>query len=306
MWTLLSELFVPTGNTADVLSKYHRETSLEHEKPQTTLYQQQPSEKTEILKKLIEDEEGEETKLSLVSSSVGQTLDPYEEKARPQDAFNQNNTLMAFLDDPVKSSNVLYWPCGSLSFLKSDFKRIMPPLAAQVTEERLILGEDISGDHTGVPEFQLIRSRHPKTLNRWIGYFLVFTSRNAAFKYYQETLGAELCGMQVNFSFVDPGKPNIHPPLLYDVPGISRSMCALVSGLPPRMSKISVARALWEYDLLDDEAKAIVKLTGDGYASQSSWLLRFKNEDEPRRLRRKFHRRQWPLTTMSPSVEIID
>lgn len=283
-----------------MLSRHHRKINLDQQpdnKPRTTLYAS--ADKADIFKKLSETEEAHYPVVSATSTAT-------ERKSEPQEVFNTNSTLAAFLDDPVRTSNVLYWSCGTLSFAKSDFQRLMPRPSAQVTEERLILGEEVSGDHTEIPDFKVIRSRHPRTLHRWIGYFLVFSSRNAAIKYYEETLGAELCGMQVNFTFVDPGKANIHPPLLYEVPGVNRSMCALVAGLPPRMSKISLARVLWEYDLLDDESKAIVKLTGDGNASQSSWLLRFKNEDEPKRLRRQYHRRQWPLTTMTPSVEILD
>lgn len=298
MWALLSELSASNGQNTTVSARRYPNADIDGEsKPQTTLY---PS-KIEILKELTESDQ----KLGPPTfAGVSAVQSPA--KMEAEEAFNSSNTLMAFLDDPLKSSNVLYWACGTLSLTKSDFQKLMPSLSSQTLEERLLLGEELSGDHAEVPEFEVIRSRHPKTLTRWIGYFLIFTSRNAAIKFQQETLGSELCGMQVNFSFVDPSKPNIHPYLLYEVPGVTRSMCALVSGLPPKMSRISIARALFEYDLIEDESKAIIKLTGDGHTSQSSWLIRFKNEDEPKRLRKRFHRREWPMTTMTPSVEILD
>ena len=311
MWTLFSDVLLP--GKPENLPKHSHGSVAERQpsKRQTMLYQEpeQRQNKTDILRQLTEYEEDSEFQpSSLISSASGSPQIVTQQKAaEAREVFNTTNTLMAFLDDPVKSSNVLYWPCETLSFIKSDFDKLLPNPSAQVIEERLLLGEDISGDHAeDISNFQVIRSRHPKTLNRWIGYFLVFPSRHAAIKFYEATLGSELCGMQLLLSFVDPRKPNIHPPLLYEVPGVSRSMCALVSGLPPRMSKVSIARALWEYDLLGNESQAIVKLTGDGYASESSWLLRFKNENEPQRLRRKYHRRQWPLTTMTPFVEILD
>lgn len=228
--------------------------------------------------------------------------------------FNEEALFLSLLDNPSKTSNTLFWPCGTLSFLPSDFQRILPSsISSSESVTSSIFGDDSSSKSSSdleqrlahAREFQLLRSRDPKLLARWIGYFLVFPTREAAITYYKETLGAELCGIKLNLRFVDPNLSNIYPPLLSQVPGVSRRMCALISGLPPRYSPFSVARILWDYDMLPRAEDAIVKLSGDDKA-ESTWLIRFVNEDEPRRLVRAFNNRYWPGTTMIPNIEVLD
>lgn len=281
MWSFLSELFISTGNTADTLTRYFRRNNIE---------------KT-IEKKDKLNESPPTANNKTLATSLSKS-DPYIQlKKDVSEKFDGN---ISEISNDTPSSNVLYWPCGTITFFKSDFQRIMPKFSAQVTTSEASL-KDLSD--TGIPEFQVVRNRDPQTLTRWIGYYLVFPSPTAALKYYQETRGAELCGMQVNFSFVDSSFP-IRPPVLYEVPNISRDMCALISGLPAQTSKISIAQILWDYNLLDDESKAIVKVMGSN--EFSTWLLRFQDSNEPRRIRRKFHNQIWPYTLARPSIEILD
>lgn len=293
---LLSELFISPGNIADTLSGYFRKTNLESQAKSENGTSDIINKNTEILE------------TSTYSVSALNRSDPFQQ--RKEDSVTKGDSATISTSDLVSdrhvSSNVLYWPCGTLTFLKSDFLRIMPKLKAQLfnAEDTQEQSDLIYSDPS---EFQVVRSRDPETLTRWIGYFLVFPSPRAARKYYLETKGAELCGLQVAFSFVDADKLNIRPPVLNEVPNISRDMCALISGLPPQMNKLSIAQALWDYNLIDTESKAIVQLSGGEHELESSWLVRFKDTMEPKRLRRRFHLQPWPNTTSGlTSVEILD
>ncbi|VVT58340.1 uncharacterized protein SAPINGB_P006157 [Magnusiomyces paraingens] len=329
MWGLLSEIFAQTRNTPEVLARYHRRARELHAKKiaeskargsdrvdstklgnNSGLYV--TNERTtgfSLYQDLLKDEETEESK-------VKEKEEEEEEEARSAKAagFSKNKLLLSLLDSPLKTSNTLFWPCGTLSFLPSDFKRILPgPIHSGSDSGSGFISENNGPQELTAEElaqardFTVVRSRDPASLVRWIGYYLEFPTREAAVAYYWATLGAELCGIRVNFRFVDPSQASIHPPALSAIPGVSRRMCALVAGLPPRYSPHTMARILWDYDLLPSAQDAVVKLSGDeAHCSESSWLVRFTNEDEPRRLVRAYNNRYWPNTTMVPKIEVLD
>lgn len=390
MWELMSDIFVPTANSTDILTRYHTKAKLLYEDklteaqnskiqtrltalnseadknngnnnnntssklyqdtPKTSLYESLADTKSQsvLYTKLLDDSSDEIMKLtSQEKQGINNDDDdmyaipiPSPSTKKNSNRRNMSNNagtaeFMSFLDDPQKTSNTLYWPCGSLSFLKSDFLRILPSkqvraaTATSTTQQRYLSYTDsfdsdldsLSSNSNNkfqndeCAQFQLIRNRDPKTLMRWIGYYLIFPTRAAAIEYYTSTLGADICGLQVRFRFVDSNKSNINPPILSQIPGVSRSMCALVSGLPSRYSPMTMAKILWDFDLLPNENESIIKLLGttlqnekgEGkYMKESVWLLRFQNEDEPRRLVRSFHKQYWPGTNLVSNVEILD
>lgn len=125
--------------------------------------------------------------------------------------------------------------------------------------------------------------------------------------YYQETLGAELCGLQLKLKFAKPDAKGIHSALLDKAPGITRRMCALIFGLPEQFTQLQVLRTLWEYDLVDNDDLAVERLpTGRVKYGGGPFLLRFKNEMEPLRLCREFNRREFPYSGTEVLVDVLD
>lgn len=297
LWNQAEELHRFDKSNDRTLGNTQKKFLMEEEsesKPATSLYS-----RADILEELSRPDEK-------VKSGVFSLGAPSSKGSPPvQEIFNTQNSVMAFLDDPLKSSNVLYVRSGDLSLVKEDFDNLISN-SVDLSEDYSLLGSGLSEKDPDLTDYIVIRSRHPDTLIKWIGYFLIFPTREAALKFHNAVSDANLCGQKISLDFVDPSKPNIHPPSLYEVPGVTRSMCALVSGLPSKMSSVSVERALFDYDLIADHKNAIVKLTGDKYQSESSWLIRFKNDNEPKRLRKKYHRRQWPGTNLLSSVEVLD
>lgn len=273
IWTLLSEIFISTGNTAHTLSRYYRRLNLEDRFGKS---KEHPS-KNNTLPAINPDIQGDPFQFPRHTASDSTT--------------RVKNTPEISL--PSNATSALFWPCGTLPFLKSDFLRLMPQPSAEITSQNY-LGER--------PDFQLVRNRNPDTLEPWIGYYLVFASPEEATRYYLETQDAELCGMKVNFSFVNPSEI-LHPPVLDKIPNVSMDMCALIIGLPSDITKTDIIRALRDYSLLDDEEKALVPIPYDGIGS--SWLLRFKNCLEPKRLKRQYNERIGPLSPHTSTVEIL-
>lgn len=396
MWDLLSEIFVPTSSTVDILTRYHEKArklyDLKIVKTQAEGNAHLRTEKDDsVLRPKLELYDlitnDPQQNPDMKNYSLYSSLKPTENStANIQSNYQENSTstlkndfyFLPLLDDPKKLSATLFWACGTLSFLKSDFKKLLPPALSQISHEDI---EDISSYLNGNSvltkddfnynskqdiiennflDFELIRNRNPETLQRRTGYFLKFKTREAALFYYKGTQNAELNGIKVSFKFISdhgytlPAKnigshqkqgeqeqnlsdqnqtftknnnnfmnsssdlpltqdprthfsENIDPPILRETPNVTRSMCALISGLPPHYSHISITKNLWDYDLLENESKSVVKLSGDGRShSESSFLLRFQNEDEPRRLVRDFSNRVWPGTDIIPFIEVLD
>jgi hypothetical protein len=279
------------------------------QQPRSQLYQDK-TDRIEYLKSLTE---FSSMKGSMMTAAAATAAPPVSGSTmKSKKPTMGTDSILTFLDHPEKPSPVLYLNCGAHSLTKSDILTLLPPAPGPgfQGESTLLLGAEVSGTEAAADmyRFKLTRSRDPDTLIPWVGYFLEFATREAAAKFYTAALGQRLRGTGglVRLAFVDPGKRGARPPRLYEVPGVTRAMCALVSGLPPKLSPVSVERALMGFDLLEDKSEAIVKLAGDAYASESLWLIRFKNEEEPKRLLRQFHRRPWPLINAIPSVEIID
>lgn len=376
MWELMSEIFVPTGNVADMMTRYHIKAKelLEKKQAQQQVHNEfgrchpethfalddmtvisRTGKKTSLYELLVDNDklEKDSQKTDVVSADESGSTSMYDRLQQEQDTFaepsksikdgsqtpkktvvdDEDSALMMFFDDPMSTSTTLYWPCGTLSFLKSDFERLIPysnthsdlPKNQFFTDSYDTLESDSWRDlitpkvAKDMYSFRLVRCRDPKTLVRWIGYYLVFPTRLSAALFYRISLTSEICGLKPQFRFVplsskkaqktlsylDPQA--IDPPLLSAVPGISRDMCVLVKGLPPKYSAVSIAKQLWEFDLLPDMYKAIVKLKGDNsYDTESMWLIRFQHGDEPKRLRKMYHKRQWPGTDLFVDVEILD
>lgn len=406
MWELMSEIFVPTGNVANMMTRYHikahellqkkrnqRGVDLGFNFKTKATYNSGGSEELSILSKsgkrlslydLLADTEklDKEAAAAAEKSNDRDGLKKEEQKsmyeklqleqdfyAKPTsmasasenikdsektEVLNEDNALMMFFDDPMSTSTILYWPCGTLNFLKSDFERLIPypkietdlPSNHFLTDSfdsldtkswRDLITPEVARD---MSSFRLVRCRDPNTLVRWIGYYLIFPTRLSAALFYRISLTSEICGLIPQFRFVPadssftggmslngkgfssnsssssskPKKSNsyldpkaIDPPILSEVPGVTREMCVLVSGLPPKYSPISIAKQLWEFDLWEDQNKAIVKLKGNHpNDSESLWLIRFRNTDEPKRIRKLYHKRQWPNTNLFVDVEILD
>lgn len=306
LWSIYSKLFTADGKQ-ELINQQHmrrREHNAKHQ-PRSLLYKDK-TDRIEYLKSITELPKG-----SMMSAPINVSTDNTVLKSKKKPSMG-TDSILTFLDHPEKPSSVLYLNCGAHSLTKSDVLTLLPPAPHSIlhSESMHLLGEEVSGTEAvaDMYRFKLTRSRDPDTLIPWVGYFLEFPTREAAAKFYATALGKQLqgTGTFARLSFVDPAKRGARPPRLYEVPGVTRAMCALVAGLPPKLSAVSVERALEGFDLLEDKSEAIVKLAGDAYASESLWLLRFKSEEGPKCLQRQFHRRPWPLINSIPSVEILD
>lgn len=185
-------------------------------------------------------------------------------------------------------TNTLYWYCMNLSFSKSDFERIVPPVNSNIS-------------------FELVRSRNPRNLTKWLGYYLIFKTPDEAETYRKVTAGAELCGIELKLQSAGPKALGLHSPLLDKVPGVTRQMCALILGLPQDYSKKLLRSILWNYDLVDDDDLNIEFLPKDliKYGGQPA-LIRFKNEDDPHAFVRRWDSKIFPQTGNEVFIEVLD
>lgn len=197
------------------------------------------------------------------------------------------------------ATNVLYWNSLGISLNKSDFERLLPPKQLRTGVYR---------DNLDTIDFDIVRSRNPDNLTPWFGYYLVFNSRDAAAMYYQETLGTELCGLQLRLRFIEAQTAKgLHSPILDKAPQVSRRNCALVLGLPDGFPALNIIRTLWDYDFIDDDKLAVEQLpVGKIRYGGGPFLLRFQNEEEPQRLVREFNKRVFPHTQNEVQVEVVD
>lgn len=197
-----------------------------------------------------------------------------------------------------KVTNILYWYCVDLSFQKTDFERLLPDKSLRVGSYDPKLDEI---------KFEVTRARNPTNLTKWMGYFLTFESKDAALVYYQETLGSELCGMPLRLKFVESNIRGFHSPLLDSVPGLSRRSHALILGLPYGYSELSILRVLWDYDLIDEDARAVQKMPVDKIRyGGNPFLLRFNSEEESERFVRDYHNTIFPYSESRVICEVID
>lgn len=226
-------------------------------------------------------------------------LDRLSGSSRLGDDNSTADDAQKFIEKHPFATNVLYIHSLGISLDKSDFERLLPAKGLQA-------GHYVSS--SSIVDFELVKSRNPHNLTPWFGYYLIFNSKEDAVMYYQETLGAELCGLQLKLRFADPAtSKGIDSPILDKTKDIDRKMCALILGLPDDIRPLNILRALWDYDFIDDDSLAVEKLpTGRIRYGGSPYLLRFKNEEEPQRLVREFNRRVFPHTESEIYVEIVD
>lgn len=194
------------------------------------------------------------------------------------------------------ATNMLYWYCVDLSFMKSDFSRLLPApdMRTETNSEHQI-------------EFQMTRARNPVNLTKWMGYFLQFNNKEDALIYYKETLGAELAGMPLKFRFVDPSIRGFDSPLLHKVPGLGRRCHALILGLPHGFSYDNILQVLWDYELVEDDKLAVERLPVDKVRyGGSPFLIRFKTEEESARFVHDFDKVVFPHSDSRVYCEIID
>lgn len=183
------------------------------------------------------------------------------------------------------ATNLLFWYCPDLTFSASDFARVGPPHA----------------------HFNVTRARNPINLTPWMGYFLEFKTTEEATKYYEETIGHELCGFPLKLKFVQPDIRGFKSPLLEKVPQVSRKSHALVLGLPAGYTDHNILRVLWDYDLLDDDQVAVERLPlGQVKYGGNPYLLRFKSEREAERFVRDHDGEVFPYTEYKVLCQVID
>lgn len=179
---------------------------------------------------------------------------------------------------------MLYWYCTDLVFAQSDFERIGPQ---------------------GVP-FLVTRARDPTNLTRWMGYFLTFETPEQASLYFEHTLGHELCGFPLKLSFTTSDIPGYKSPLLAKT-ALPRKCHVLMLGLPHGFQEHAILRALWDFDLVDDDRLAVERMPiGKVQYGGNPILLRFKTEKEAARYVREFNREDFPHTNSRVLCEIVD
>lgn len=237
-----------------------------------------------ILSRIFQDELGQKSPSAMYRSTIydNTTLD--------------HKTLEELNIEGV--SKILYWYCTDLTFNHTDFQRIFPTPSYRSANY---------GPEWDSISFDVVRARNPVNLTRWMGYFLKFESEQAALIYFRETLGAELCGMPVKLRFVDETTQGLSCPHLQKVPGLPRECHALVLGLPQNVSATTILRALWDYELLDDDSLAVERLPMDNvkYGGKPV-LLRFFSKSEAQRFARDFDRTVFPYTSTKVYCEVID
>lgn len=321
---MLANLFSPSKNASDVLSRYYRQQNLyqlskqdskelKTEELMTLHKRAKPSLYETAMPPLSESSKGSSTESIKENSALGDresstgsitgrtgTAKDRAPEPTPEPASASKSTsdsAQQFIKQNPLATTALYLNTAGISFSKSDLERLLPP-------RHLMMGTYASDIDCS---FELVRSRSPVNLVRWFGYYLKFKSREAAVMYYQETLGAELCGLEVKLQFVEPTAKGIHSPVLDQVPGVTRSMCALMIGLPASQSRIQIMRRLWDYDFIDDDTFSVQKLPmGRVRYGGPPVLLRFKSEEEAQRLVREFDRRVFPGTENEVYVEVLD
>lgn len=208
------------------------------------------------------------------------------------------------------NSNVLYWPCGTLNFYKSDFDRIMPSPLAQVTDDHPVDYDQLKF-HSDLLGFKLVRMRDSSTLKKHSGYHLVFKTPEAAERYKAETDGTQINGIKVRLEFVsaeNATKVNNYLKNWAQLSGftdIIPRMCVIIRNLPSTTRRYEVSKMLWNFNLIGNDSKAITQLeTPEG--ESTSWLVRFQDTVESRLFKRRFDGQVWPDSDCKIEVEILD
>lgn len=207
-------------------------------------------------------------------------------------------------------SNVLYWPCGTLNFYKSDFDRIMPSPLAQITHDQPVDYDQLKF-HSDLLGFRVVRLRDPVTLKKHSGYHLVFKTAEAAQRYKAETIGAQINGLKVRLESVpteDANKVNKYLKNRVQLTGfidVIPRMCVVMKNLPSTTKRYEVNKLAWNFGLIGNDSKAITQLeTSEG--QPTSWLVRFHDTVEPRLFKRKFDGHNWPGSDHKIEIEILD
>lgn len=219
----------------------------------------------------------------------------------PADASTSSNTRITKTKrlPPYVTSTLMWDSCG-LNLCKSDFQRILPPL------NRRVGNYEESVDHDMI-EFEVVRSRCPKTLVAWPSHFLIFESRIAAYMYYMETRGADICGLEPKFRFVTQLEKGLKQPLLEAHPEVPRSNCAIIYGIPRSVRPWQIQRVLRDYEFVFDDKIAIERLpTGIVKYGGAPYLLRFASEIEARRAVSHWNRRHFPVADQKVYLELLD
>jgi hypothetical protein len=220
------------------------------------------------------------------------------------------NSLKQNTDNHQLDSNVLYWPCGTLNFYKSDFDRIMPSPLAQITHDQPVDYDQLKF-HSHLLGFKVVRLRDPITLKKYSGYYLVFKTAEAAQRYKAETSGAQINGIKVRLESVpteNANKVNKYLKNRVQLTGfidVIPRMCVVVRNLPSATKRYEISKLAWNFGLIDNESKAITQLeTPEG--QPTSWLVRFHDTVEPRLFKRKFNGQRWPGSDHKIEIEILD
>lgn len=202
--------------------------------------------------------------------------------------YRQHNSQKKLFKDIKATSNVLFWPCGHMQFLHSDFQSLLPPSAAQL--------------HPMKPySFHTMRNRDPNTLVPYIGYFLVFPNNETAEHFYRETLQCELNGIEIKFEFV----PADRLPMSQDENSSLKS-AVIIHDVPKHTQREVIAQISWDFMVHSNEHHAFQKLPSLEGEFGERWIVRFATSSEARLFKLKFHNAIWPLSNNRITVEMLD
>lgn len=198
------------------------------------------------------------------------------------------------------ASNILIWKSNDLTMNKSDFQRILPPVHKRLGTYSEALNHDTI-------DFDVVRGRDPHTLAPKDCYFLVFPSKEAAYMYFVETRGADLCGIETKFFFGSPNSFGLSQPILEEYPTIPRRNCVIIYGLPDSVSSWWIRRTFWDFEFIDNEKAAVQQLPkGNVLYGGHPYLVRFKSESEARRIVSRWSRRQVPSIGQKVHIHLLD
>ncbi|ODV92084.1 hypothetical protein CANCADRAFT_81962 [Tortispora caseinolytica NRRL Y-17796] len=240
---------------------------------------------------------------SIISSQIQHqksiTLTPEESffgSGRKSKSENNSKDLPSKSRTESHYSDDLYVPTRSMSFQWGDFVRLVPSDTAK---------EIFQKNEAHDLYFQLRYSRANSNMLRRFGYFLSFKPNMAA--KFLELVRLKNPAPQINSQpivFLNSHLPRDNKCYLNRAQQEeSWSGTVLMYGLPSAMPHHAMIQLLTDYELIDNELKAIEKLPFDEF-SGSLWLVRTKSASAAYAIHRDFH--MCPHNDQNIFVDIVE
>ncbi|CDK25954.1 unnamed protein product [Kuraishia capsulata CBS 1993] len=268
-----------------------------------------------IAKAAAEASEGTRMRLQRRLFDDAQEVDPSDYEIGPATEYIPRDSALEYLpkqDHSDEISSILAFQSTNANLLKQEMQFLLPhPLERKFEPEPPI-------------RFDFIRGRHHESLDFSGAYFLAFENDSEAAAYWIETRGSLLEGKTIDLRFVKFADVYKHmfTPILPYINGevlssretlneldpsflklrdgdIGRNKCAIIRGLPTKLTKAELIDELWEFKLHPNEDLAIQKIerrTKNGAIQTgrpSDWVIAFDNSLDPSRFAKRYHHRRF-------------